>query len=760
MSYQGTLVCYDWNDDQSEMATAAGNGMKVSNHSYYYITGWHYDSGSGKWYWYGNTDISQTEDYKFGFYDGFAQAWDQISYNAPYYTIVNCAANERGEDGPGPGGGHWVWDKYQGWVWSTTTRDPDGGSDDYDCLPSPATAKNLITVGAVDDIPNGYSSPSDVVMSTFSSWGPTDDGRIKPDLVANGVNLYSCHNGGNNYYAWGSGTSMATPNLSGSLNLLIHHYEDTHTGITPLSSTMKAILIQTADEAGTSSGPDYAFGWGLLNTLKAANLIANDAADPFFIREDFLSNGQVDTLYFYSDGSSPVRLTLAWSDPPGTPPSPSLNPTTAMLVNNLDVRLTHLQSSTIYSPYVLNPGSPSSPATTGDNVRDNVEQINLASPVAGNYMVRISHKGSLSTNQWYSIVASKKMTTTPPDFTPPVVTVVRPNGGEIFYALTEDTIKWIATDNSGVQRVDLFYSTNGGTSYPYTIATNESNDGVYVWSVPFKNSSTCKVKVVAYDFVSNQGSDTSDNNFTIMPDMVPPEVTVVRPNGGEVFYEGSEDTIRWIATDNVRVDSVCIYYSTDGGSTYPYTIASGEPNDSTHIWTIPSTFSGTCKVKVVAYDVFESEGSDESDNVFTIAPPPDVTPPEVTVVRPNGGEVFYAGSQDTVKWVATDNVGVDSVNLYYSADGGSTFPYVIATSELNDGTYVWTVPGTLSNNCRVKVIAYDAALNQGSDTSENDFIIALPPDVTPPQVTLIRPNGGEIYTQVPRTLSSGWPRTM
>jgi hypothetical protein len=621
MSYQGRLACYDWDNDDSEMATAAGSGMKVSNHSYGYATGWYYNSTDAKWYWYGDTDISETEDYYFGFYDSEAHDWDEIAHSAPYYTIVVAAGNDRSDAGPGPGGGHYVWDNASGtWVWSTTTRDPDGGSDGYDCLSHIAIAKDVISVGAVNDIPYGYSSPSDVVMTSFSSWGPTDDGRIKPDLVANGQGLYSCYNTSNTAYATGSGTSMASPNLSGSLNLLIHHYEGTHSGTTPLSSTMRAILIQTADEAGANPGPDYAFGWGLMNTLKAADLIANDATNPFFIREDFLSDGQRDTLYFSNNGTGPIRVTLAWTDPAGTPPAPALNPTTLMLVNDLDLRLKHMESSTTYLPYVLSPSSPASPATTGDNVRDNAEQIHVASPSAGHYMVIVSHKGTLSANQWYSVAASEKMTTTAPDIAPPQVTVIKPNGGEVFYVGTQDTVKWIAADNVGVDSVNLYYSIDGGSTFPYTIATGEPNDSTYVWTIPGTLSNSCKVKVVAYDAASNQGNDTSDANFAIAPppDVTPPQVTVVRPNGGEVFHVASQDTIKWIATDNVGVDSVSIYYSIDGGASFPCTVAAGEPNDSLYVWTIPDTPSDSCIVKIVAYDPSLNTGEDASDSLFSI----------------------------------------------------------------------------------------------------------------------------------------------
>ena len=72
------------------------------------------------------------------------------------------------------------------WVSSTAYREPDGGTDGYDCIGNRGVAKNILTVGAVKDIPAGYSTPADVIIEDYSGWGPTDDGRIKPDIVANG----------------------------------------------------------------------------------------------------------------------------------------------------------------------------------------------------------------------------------------------------------------------------------------------------------------------------------------------------------------------------------------------------------------------------------------------------------------------------------------------------------------------------------------------------------------------------------------------
>ncbi len=516
MSFEANLAAYDWDGDEGEMASVAAV-MNVSNHSYGTATGW---LASGDWYWMGDPYISPTEDYHFGFYTSEAEDWDDIAFYAPYYAICKSAGNDRDDEGPGPGGGHWFWDNGIGdWVWSTDTRDPDGGDDGYDCLPPKSCAKNIITVGAVDDITDGYSSPIDVVMADFSSWGPTDDGRIKPDLVGNGIQLLSCVED-TNVYDWKSGTSMSAPSVSGSLNLLIRQYENTHGGATPTSAAMKALLIQTADEAGDNPGPDYSFGWGLMNTLSAADIIAQDAADPFLIHEGALENvvDESDTLYFYSDGTSPIRLTMAWTDPPGTPPMASLDPTTPMLVNDLDLRLEHLASSTGYMPYVLDPSDPAAPATAGDNTRDNVEQIHVDFPLAGGYMATITFKGTLwpgASNQWYSVVASQKLSVDCPDLTKPSVSVTAPNGGETLMEGQQYEITWTANDASGVDSVNVLYTTGTGFIF-YRIANGEPNDSSYLWTVPATYSDKCRVRVVAFDPWGNYDRDDSDGTFEIV----------------------------------------------------------------------------------------------------------------------------------------------------------------------------------------------------------------------------------------------------
>lgn len=404
MSFQATLHSYGWNNDDAEMATAGSNGLRLSNHSYGYITGWY--SNGVNWYWYGDVTLSTVEDNGFGLYDSTAQAWDNVAYNAPYYLIVKSAGNDRNGGPASQPVSHYYWEpSTSAWTLSSAVRNLDGNGTGYDTISYNGTAKNILLVGAVNDVLS-YTGPSSVTMSSFSSWGPTDDGRLKPDLVANGVSLYSSTGGTDTSYASFSGTSMSSPNTTGSLGLLVQHQRNLF-GTDLLAATMKALVVNSARECGTNAGPDYAFGWGLLNVDAAAATLSEDTIRPSTVTENLLSAGGTFTQTVYSDGSAPLRATMAWTDPAGTPPGWLLNPTTSVLVNDLDLRIG--DGTTTWAPWVLNPASPAAAATTGDNFRDNVEQVLVATPAAGYYTLTVTHKGGglmPSGSQAFSLVVS------------------------------------------------------------------------------------------------------------------------------------------------------------------------------------------------------------------------------------------------------------------------------------------------------------------------------------------------------------------
>jgi len=400
MAHESTIESYDWINDNEEMRNAAENGLLISNHSYGFVHGWEYDYDLERWEWWGDEGISSREDYNFGFYGSEARVWDDIAYDNSRFLIVKSAGNDRG-DGPASGASHYV---YSGGSWrqSTAVRDLDGGTDGYDCIGTQGTSKNILTVGAVDDIPGGYESPSDVKLASFSAIGPTDDGRIKPDILANGISLYSTSDDSDLDYGYSSGTSMSSPSAAGSLSLLQEYYHDLQ-GEFMFSSQLKALVLHTADEAG-NVGPDYKYGWGLMNTARAAEIISSIPDDRFFY--GVLEDQEVEEFTFFSRGDEEIRITMVWTDQPGVVSSAQLNPTNGILVNDLDIRLNRSVDDHQYRPWVLDPANPSKAAQTGDNVIDNVEQIYISQPVAGFYTLQISHKSSLpaGTGQAYAII--------------------------------------------------------------------------------------------------------------------------------------------------------------------------------------------------------------------------------------------------------------------------------------------------------------------------------------------------------------------
>ncbi len=183
------------------------------------------------------------------------------------------------------------------------------------------------------------------------------------------------------------------------------------------AATLKGLVIATADEAGDWDGPDYEFGWGLMNTEKAAEKITEDQTYNV-IDELTLADGSTYTRTVTSDGTEPLKVTICWTDPPGTPVSAQLDPIDPMLVNDLDLRLTYA-SNTFY-PWKMDRDNPTVAATnTGENNVDNVEVVYIDSPVAGDYTITVDHDGTLTGGtQAFSIIIDGVVASIPP--VPPV----------------------------------------------------------------------------------------------------------------------------------------------------------------------------------------------------------------------------------------------------------------------------------------------------------------------------------------------------
>jgi hypothetical protein len=417
MSYGAQLLqCYDFGDDTAEMIAAAAQGLLVSNHSYADIAGWFQDASNGnRWDFWGNP--GDTVDISFGLYDQTTQVWDSIAYHAPFYLIAKAAGNNPGDTGPPVGGVYWRVNAQGNFVDAGARPAGISNNAGYETIATYGNAKNILCIGAVNPIPGGYSKPSDVVQAGFTSIGPTGDGRIKPDLVADGVNVLSSVSTADNAYDIFSGTSMATPASAGSAFLLQQYYSNLHGGVFMRSATLKGLMIHTADEAGNNPGPDYTFGWGLIDMVRAAAVITADNTDQSQqIHESSLTNGSKDseTFAITASGKTPVTATISWTDPPGIPvdvPSNEHNfqDVGIKLINDLDLRIKDNATGQIYLPWILNPSNPGAAATKGDNIRDNVEKVELSdSLIPGrSYTITITHKSTLKRGtQLYSLLVS------------------------------------------------------------------------------------------------------------------------------------------------------------------------------------------------------------------------------------------------------------------------------------------------------------------------------------------------------------------
>jgi len=354
-AYEAKANTYFWDNDVAEMATFGSDGFLVSNHSY----------------GYGINDSFPTS--RFGYYDQTSADFDKIAEVFPYYQIVVAAGNSRNSTNP--------------------QVSAKGG---FDMLTGSAVAKNILVVAAVNAVTN-YTGPSSVVMSSFSNYGPTDDGRIKPDISAKGVNVYSCNFLTDQTYETLSGTSMAAPAITGLIVLLQQHYKNTN-AVFMKAATVRGLLCHSADEAGSSKGPDYEYGWGLANGKSAAKLISGNGTSSLIL-ETTLTNKVVYSKQITLSAARPLSASICWTDPVGV--GAVFTPITAdnrtpKLVNNLDLKIID-NTGKIYYPWKLDPTILTNPATqSSDNDVDNIEKVFIENAPAGTYTIQVTNKGNLA----------------------------------------------------------------------------------------------------------------------------------------------------------------------------------------------------------------------------------------------------------------------------------------------------------------------------------------------------------------------------
>ncbi len=464
MAPQANLWSNNWNNDLSEMTAQAAEGLLVSNHSYgadYVAYGLHNDP----------TD--------FGRYTSEARNLDLLLFNADNYLPVIAAGNARNGDG--------------GFQFNTAK----GGAD---LMHGDAVSKNAVVVAAVEGVTD-YQQPSDVVMSSFSQWGPTDDFRIKPDISAKGVAVKSVGITSNSATVTQPGTSMAAPSITGVFALWQQYYKHLYpTRGKMRAATVKALMAISADEAGTADGPDHRFGWGLINAKRGAEII-RDSRDHVkrvgktVIEELELTNSATYEVEVETDGTMPLKAAIAWTDPAGTVIS-GLDTNTPALVNDLDLRIIRPNGQEVM-PWALNRQWNNMYTGQVDNIVDPIEVVEYKGPAtgvagAGKYTIRVTHKGTLANgSQKFSLIVygmdgtvsvKKEFFDNLSVYPNPVTNIL--NISADLVSIADATVElYDVTGKLVYKNAELFYNTNSAT-----IDISTLQPGVYMLKLQTDNT--------------------------------------------------------------------------------------------------------------------------------------------------------------------------------------------------------------------------------------------------------------------------------
>ena len=285
---------------------------------------------------------------------------------------------------------------------------PPDPNEGYGTIMAEATAKNVITVGAAEGVrasgsdgcgvPDaGANSANDII--DFSSRGPTDDGRLKPDLVAPGTHVsgarprHGAYTGNGTctpffggFYSLVSGSSQAAPQVAGAAALVRHWYKRTE-GLDPSPALTKALLLNTATDlaggdngkgATIAPGPNTDQGWGRVNLGSAFDSTAREYRDQV-PADTFTTSGQsVLRTYKALDPGRPVKVTLVWTDAPGAT-------TGAAWVNNLDLEVEaggHRYLGNVFAGAFSRTGGAA-------DTRNNVESVYLPAGLADRLAVTV-----------------------------------------------------------------------------------------------------------------------------------------------------------------------------------------------------------------------------------------------------------------------------------------------------------------------------------------------------------------------------------
>jgi serine protease AprX len=413
IAYGATSKNYDWDNDVLEMSDFADSGYLISNHSYGYLN----DTNTPVW--------------QFGAYDIQSQAWDALLKAKPFYLPFVAVGNEQ-----------------------TSSGNPSANG--FDIITGSSASKNVVTVGAVD---------LDRSMSDYSNWGPTDDGRIKPDIVTLGteidVPLYDSDTTYTGFDENSSGTSYASPAVAASALLLQQYYYSLNNAYMK-AAMLKALLLHTADDDSSNNGPDAKFGWGLLNVEKAANLIKQNSlvggtAKMVLITTNPANDATAEVTNNFECGPDAVRASLCWIDDEGAEQTSAdpVNDPTSKMVYDFSMKLEQVAPALASYPYnnlsIASPGTPAAAGTGWFQTGNNYLQANLSgttNDANGKVSIRKSAASPSATREMALIISGLKAE-------PASVNTVN-NSDIIFFDKADNKIKLVASTTNVMKEYQIY----------------------------------------------------------------------------------------------------------------------------------------------------------------------------------------------------------------------------------------------------------------------------------------------------------------
>jgi hypothetical protein len=645
MAPQATLYSYDYNGDVStEVANSLSNdSIVISQNS------WGYGDG------FVNCTVKDP-------YNSESRSQDININNFPYFLHVHSAGNSQAVCTGG---------------WGTTTG---------------KAAKNTLVVANV--------SSADAINSS-SSFGPTQDGRLKPEISGMGVNVYSTLP--NNQYTGGyTGTSMATPGISGTMAQLFERYRQLNSNNNPIASLMKAVACNTAKDLG-NAGPDYKFGFGRINGLQAVRALETNR-----YTVSSVANAATNSLNItVPAGVTRLRVMLAWTDPAATA---NANPA---LVNDLDLVVKDPSNVSVL-PWTLDPANPANVAVRAANHRDVMEQVTIDNPAAGNYSLQVSGFAIPSgPSQQYAITW---------EIESPYIEVNYPNGTEKLVPGASEVIQWSSVGVTANQTVQ--YSTDNGSTWTTLSTTVAAATNQYTWTVPSTVTAQALIRVF-----SGALTDVSDAVFAIIG-----TPTLSYAGGcttGDVAFS-------WTAVtgansyDLLKLDTATASFSVVAaavvGTSYNY---SGlNPNASNWFSVRARTNTGVVGQRSIAKEILASSISALSivataDSISGCAPFSTtlraVLPATSYTVTSVPTTAYVGSATDITTWTGTSDDGYAEVTLpftfkFYNSDYTKVYPCTNGYVTFGSGSTAYspqTLPSTTAPNNVVALAWTDLNLTSG-----------------------------------------------